>query len=70
MQRFTPLDKILFWMAPKKQRALRTYARNLLNNKLEKRLESDDPRLDLYVRMRICCSIAKLFIACRTLVNT
>jgi hypothetical protein len=70
MRRFTPLDKILLWMAPEKQRALRVYARNMLSGKLEKRFESDDPKLDLYVRMRIYCSITKLFTACPTLVNT
>lgn len=49
MKRFTPLDKLLVWMAPKTTKDLKLFAHNLVSSNVDKRLASDDSRLDLYV---------------------
>ena len=49
MKRFAPLDKLLVWMAPKSTKDLKLFTHNLIRSNVDKRLASDDSRLDLYV---------------------
>jgi hypothetical protein len=49
MKRVAPLDKLLVWMAPKTTKDLKLFTHNLIRSNVDKRLASDDSRLDLYV---------------------